>query len=388
MTELSNPPTGPPPGPGATTGPPPGLPGATVPPATSQPAPPGPETVTAAFATGWLVAQLHGPLPEATPQLTGNGPLGLPSAAQLGRADGVKLATRELDRQLHGPLGPYLRPGITVAGIGAPGDDGYQSRVLSLHLNLLEDLTVVGRPQGAAYSLGTSLASICNEPHSKERFAEAFASQQLAVMQGWLSDIAGSFAPTKTPQVVAQSLDHWSAWLAVDPVQTWTAGTLATVQAAVRHQGEHWRSLLVGATDPAEGLSPAAWVQAGQTALRRAGGVLRGLLARFWVPILMIVAITAGAVLLGIHYGRGTAKVWTSLVSAAAGMGLTGKSIQSGLKRLASSKERPLVDLAEVDAMSWAATWLPNLPVGRVDAYKLRSVDTSPPRRPGRAHPH
>ncbi|MGH9094448.1 MAG: hypothetical protein ACRDXE_04745 [Acidimicrobiales bacterium] len=372
MTDPSGPSADPP------SPPPPAPP--PVPPRRTDPA------VVGAFAAGWLVAQLHRSLLEAPSHAAGDGPLGLPSAGQLNRSDGVKLAIRELDRLVQGPLGPSLRPGTTVTGIGAPDDAGYDGRLLTVHTSLLEDLTFAGHQHGAAYSLGTSLAHICSQPESKEHFQRAFAKQQLAVMQGWLNDIAGSFASACTTQVVSQSLDHWSAWLAVDPVAAWTSDTLAIVQAAVRQQGEHWRALLSGEMDPASGVGPSAWIQAGQAALRRASAVARGVVARFWVPIAVILAVTAGAVFLGIHYGRGTARVWTSLLSAGAGLGLTGKSVQSGLKRLASSHEKPLVDLAEVDAMSWAATWLPDLPISRVDAYRLRSTGTSPPRRAGRSY--
>jgi len=360
---------------------------------TSGPGPTAPGAITssasdgaaAAFAAGWLVAQLHGPILTRPVK----SPSHLPTMNELGRADRVNLTFNELHHLISGPLATQLTPegdedAITIESVRAAWDPGHpshyeplKSAIEKLHIQLLERLTVADRILGSAYSTGRSLSDTCWLPRSKADFDYMFNKYRLANIQGWLSDIAPALPKLSAP-AVSQSLDHWVSWLAVHKKLRWDKDGVA-VETAARAQGEHWRALLSGDKDPASLLTPDGWVQAGEAALRRAGEIIRRIAIDFWVPLLIVALATALAVAAAIRYSEGTAKFWAAAVSLASGLGVTGKSIQATAKRLASDASKPLLDLADADAMSWAVTWLPSIDNDWRNKRRLRQLGVAPP---------
>jgi len=376
---------------------------------TSGPGPTAPGAITssasdgaaAAFAAGWLVAQLHGPILTRPVK----SPSHLPTMNELGRADRVNLTFNELHHLISGPLATQLTPegdedAITIESVRAAWDPGHpshyeplKSAIEKLHIQLLERLTVADRILGSAYSTGRSLSDTCWLPRSKADFDYMFNKYRLANIQGWLSDIAPALPKLSAP-AVSQSLDHWVSWLAVHKKLRWDKDGVA-VETAARAQGEHWRAALLRRVERLVGVlqqllrrhpvvrrdgDPDAGAhEAGEAALRRAGEIIRRIAIDFWVPLLIVALATALAVAAAIRYSEGTAKFWAAAVSLASGLGVTGKSIQATAKRLASDASKPLLDLADADAMSWAVTWLPSIDNDWRNKRRLRQLGVAPP---------
>jgi hypothetical protein len=351
---------------------------------TTTNAAPNDPAVCAGFSAGWLIAQLHGPI--LTRPVTAEAPL--PTVRELARADRVALTFDQLDALLAGPLGSPLapqhgQPVVTTETLRGAWNadkpdslDDLQTAVRKLHAALLERLTVADSAVGSAYSLGRSLSDSCWLPHTRDDFEHEFNKYRLANLQSWLADLAPRL-PRLAAAAVSAGLDHWAAWLSVHGNLDWNSDGPA-VQNAARAQGERWRSLLAGDKEPASLLSPEGYVEAGEAALRRAGTIIRRAVVAFWIPLAVVGLATALALFLSIRYSSGTAKVWTSIVSLAAGLGVTGKGLQSATKRLAADASKPLLELADGDAIAWAATCLPAITTSRGQQRRLRQQGVAP----------
>jgi hypothetical protein len=337
---------------------------------------------TSAFSAGWMIALLYG----RVPRLPASDQANLPTVNELGRSHRAGLILGQLDRLLRGPL--------AEATEAPPGDDTIltadlkpvdrlddpkplQERIQSFHITLLTRLTVFDRRLGEAYSLGRSLCDTCWQPHSLQEFRSQFGKYRLANLQAWMTDLS-SCLPECSAAGVSQSLSHWTAWLDANPNLDWdTYGPV--VQRAARGQGEQWRSLLSGEKDPKSLLTPEGYVAAGEAALARASRIVRKVVVHFWLPILIIGLVTAGALFIALRYTAGATKFWGSIVSLAAGAGVTGKSVQSTAKQLADDARQPLLNLAESDAIGWAATTLPGIDMSRQQKAKLRKNGVQAP---------
>ncbi len=331
------------------------------------------------------MSQLHGPILDTRP--TARVPL--PTVNELGRGDRVELAIEQLEalmtEHLAGPLEPPKDQQPVTTGelrsawkAAAPPFADFRRTLGSLHVRLLTRLSVADRRLGSAYSLGRSLSDTCWLPEDKDDFDRLFNKYRLARLKGWLTNLAPPALPALTTEAVSQGLDHWAAWVTVNSGANWTT-QLETVRYAARAQGDQWRALLAGDKDPRQFLTPESYVQAGEAALRRAGKIVQRVVAHFWVPLLAVMLAMGAALYLAINYASGTAKFWTSLVSLAAGLGVTGKSLQASARQLATDAGRPLLELAEADAIGWNATLLPAVPPGWKQQRQLRQLGVAPP---------
>lgn len=355
-----------------------------------------PSPVAAAFRAGWLVAQLHGPILGGPLEATGP----LPAVAQLGRAQRVGVATAELRALLTGPLaraldgvdvgrgaagelgpdvGPFATAGLDAAAL-ADDPDVIRRAVEGFHPDLLVRLTVADGRLGTAYSTGIALSEACWETVTLADFRAHFQRSRLGTLKGWLGEIAGGLAQDASA-VVGQSIDHWGAWVAVHDKLDWDKDGSAVLR-SVRTQGEHWRALLAGDTEPHALLSPDAYLHAGERAINRSRTVMTKIFLRFWPIFLLIAAVVGASVFLAIYYAHGTARVWGSLLSLSVGLGLTTTGLKQGTSRLAKQAEIPLMAMANSDAMGWACTWLPTIDDSRRTRRALRRRGVAPPPRP------
>ncbi len=326
------------------------------------------------FSLGWLMAQLYGPL-QLRP--AAENPAHLPTVAELDKSEGINLALVELARL----LAPYPNlSGATLATAWGSGDQpGFTAAVSALNLAILEQLISDGQ-QLSAYQLGRALSDTCWLPENADAkfFLGQFERHRLATLQVWLSQASGALPPLSAV-TVSRSLQHWQDWAdsyASMITSGWTT-LRAPISAAMRTQAAAWHALLGGQTDTDSQTSVDAWIQAGrsmvQTARQLAGEVLR----QFW-PIVVIIAVATGALLyLAIANSSGTAKVWTSLVTVAAALGVSGASLRAAALRAASGMEQDIYRAAAFDARAWGATWLPTEPQGRAQQRQLanRGVD-------------
>ena len=356
--------------------------------ATDKPGPPAggaaqPDPVPrAAFSAGWLMAQLHG----QTLKDRVDAKVPLPAFEELGRADLVELALERLERLLgkelagqHTPV-PHQRP-LTVEPLRKSWDAAHPERTDALrqaieefHRHLLTRLTVTDHRYGSAYSLGRSLSDTCWPP-DEEQLRHRFHKSRLSELQTWLADLGGSLPELSAP-AVSQGLDHWEAWL---HFHTGLGKEAPKVIKALNSQGEHWRSLLAGDKDPTSLLTPEAYVQAGEAALHRAGRMARRIVVHFWWLFLLILVATAGVVFLSLRYAEGAAKVWATGLSLLASFGVTGTTLRTAGRRLATQAGHTLFELEEADAVGWAATWLPPTSDGPLLRRRLRKAGVAPP---------
>ena len=144
-------------------------------------------------------------------------------------------------------------------------------------------------------------------------------------------------------------------------------------------QASAWHALLAGETDLSGQTSIDAWVHAGQSILRTARLLMLTIIRRFWPVVLIIAAATGGLLYLATANTTGTAKVWTSLVTVAAALGVSGASLRAAALKAVGGIELDIRDAATLDARAWSISWLPTLPQSRVQRYRLASRGVAAP---------
>lgn len=333
--------------------------------------------VGSVFSLGWMMAQLFGPLQRRRgSEITAH----LPTVSELDADQRMELAFLELK----GLLSPY--PGLSSADIQtawkSPGHDGFTAAVRALHLKLLAQL-VNDPPQLNAYQLGRALSDTCwlpNEQVGPEFFLREFSRHRLATLQTWLAQAAGTL-PALSAATVSKSLQSWQDWADINAAEIQTGwGTVhQPVVAALRTQARAWHAILAGQADSTSPASLDAWAHAGQSILRTTRILMVATLRRFWPIAAALAAITTGLLVLAIANSSGTARVWTSLVTVAAALGVTGGSVRAAAKRAASGIEQDIWRTASLEARAWSATWLPTLPQGRLRQYRLASRGVAVP---------
>jgi hypothetical protein len=325
----------------------------------------------AMFSLGWLMAQLFGPLQR---RRGGQTTTHLPTVAELDTNQQMELAFLELKDLLSSC------PGRSSADIETAwrtsGHEGFTAAVTDLHLQLLNQLA--DDPQQInAYQLGRALSDTCWLP-SKEAGAEFFLQEfdrhRLATLQTWLAQ-AGDALPALSAATVSQSLQNWQDWADINAsgVRARWATANRSVVAALRTQARDWHALLAGQTDMAGPTSLDAWVHAGQSILRTTRILMLTAFRRFWPIVVVLAAATGGLLYLAIANSSGTAKVWTSLVTVAAALGVTGGSLRAAARRAAGGIEQDIWHAASLDARAWSITWLPTLRQCPLQQYRLAS---------------
>jgi hypothetical protein len=326
------------------------------------------------FSLGWLMAQLYGPLQRRP---AGENLSHLPALAELDESDGIKLALVELARL----LAPYPDlSGAPLANAWGSGDQtAFTAAVSALNLAILECL-IFDSEQLNAYQLGRALSDTCWLPENADAkfFLGQFERHRLATLQLWLAQASGVLPPLSAV-TVSRSLQNWQDWADTyaSMITSGWATLRAPISAAVRTQAAAWHALLGGQTDTDSQTSVDAWIQAGRSMVRTGRQLTAEVLRRFW-PIVVIIAVATGGLLyLAIANSSGTAKVWTSLVTVAAALGVSGASLRAAALRAASGIEQDIWRAADFDARAWGATWLPTEPHGRAQQRQLanRGVD-------------
>jgi hypothetical protein len=341
------------------------------------------------FSLGWLMAQLFGPLqsrPKSDPAAH------LPSLYELDAAESMDVALAELEKLL------ASLPGLSQADVetacadikaawNPDNPDDFKAAVKKLHLKVLQQL-VGDHQQLSAYQLGLALSDTCWLPSETinetggQFFLREFDRRQLALLQTWLAE-AGDALPPNSGSTVSQSLQNWQDWADVNAAVIkgrWTSSaTSASVTEALRNQASAWHALLSGQTDMGGPISLDAWVRAGQSIARSTGLLVTTILRRFWPVVVIIAAATGGLLYLAIVNSAGTAKVWTSLVTVAAALGVSGVSLRAAALKAATGIEQDISHAADLDARAWSVTWLPTLPQGPVKRYRLAGRGVAAP---------
>src|SRR5487761_517020 len=323
------------------------------------------------FSLGWLMAQLFGPLQRRRVRDTSEH---LPTVNELDEEHQMQLAFVQ--------LADFLKPyhGLSGAAVktawDSPRHEGFTDAVEALHLQILQRL-INDRPQLNAYQLGRALSDTCWVP-SKERgpelFLREFSRHRLATLQMWLAE-ASRVLPPLSAATVSRSLQSWQDWADTNAagIRTGWETDHRSVVAALRTQAAAWHGLLAGEADTSGQTSVDAWVHAGQSILRTIRLLMRAIFLRFWPVVVVIAAATGGLLYLAIADSSGTARVWTSIATVAAALGVSGGSLRAAARKAASGIKEDIWHAAGLDARAWSATWLPTLQQGLMQRYRLAS---------------
>ncbi len=329
------------------------------------------------FSLGWLMAELFGPVQDRRGSDTS---AHLPTLSELDTDSYLEIAFLELEKL----LAPW--PGLSDADLKASWDTGdhavFTAAVQALHLKILHQL-VDDHRQLSAYQLGRALNDTCWRPDEKagaEFVLREFGRHRLATLQAWLTE-AGSALPPQAAATVSRSLQNWQDWADINAagLKAGWATAHAQVVAALRTQASAWHALLAGETDLSGQTSVDAWVHAGQSMLRTSRLLMLTIIRRFWPVVLVIAAATGGLLYLTTANSSGTTKVWTSLVTVAAALGVSGASLKAAAAKAVDGIEQGIRDAATLDARAWSVTWLPTLPQSRLQQYRLASRGVATP---------
>jgi hypothetical protein len=277
---------------------------------------------------------------------------------------------------------PSLSDADIRAAWNSAGHEGFMTSVKTLHLKILQQL-VDDHRQLSAYQLGRALSDTCWLPDEKaggEFVLREFDRHRLATLQAWLAEASGALPP-QSAATVSRSPQNWQDWADINAseVKDGWATVHTSVVAALRTQASSWHALLGGETDISGQTSLDAWVHAGQSILRTTRLLVLAILRRFWPIILLIAAATGGLLYLAAADSSGTAKVWTSLVTVAAALGVTGASLRAAALKAADGIEQSIRDAATLDARTSGVTWLSTLPQSLLQQYRLASRGVAAP---------
>jgi hypothetical protein len=329
------------------------------------------------FSLGWLMAQLFGPVQRRPGSDTS---AHLPTISELDVDSYMDIAFLELEKLL-GPL-PDLSDADIKAAWNAADHEGFTAAVKALHMKILHEL-VDDHAQLSAYQLGRALSDTCwrpDETAGADFVLREFGRQRLAALQTWLAE-AGGALPPQSAATVSRSLQNWQNWVDINASQLTDAWATAhrSVVPALRTQASSWHALLAGETDLSGQTNVDAWVQAGQSMLRTTRLLMLTIIRRFWPVVLVIAVATGGLLYLATANSSGTAKVWTSLVTVAAALGVSGVSLRAAALKAVGGIEQDIRDAAALDARAWGVTWLPTLPQSRLQQYRLASRGVAAP---------
>jgi hypothetical protein len=298
----------------------------------------------------------------------------LPGVADLGRVERVRVAFAQLQSlaRAFGELGLH---GAERAYTAEPAS--LKPYIRQVHYNVLE--TLAGdTPQLSSYELGRAMSDACWLPTTGidgTLFLEQFDRHRLAQLQSWMTQ-AGPALPPQSAAVASRSLQNWQDWADVNADRLKDADGWATnreqMAQALQNQGRAWRALLsgpqsAGSTQP----SVTAWIHAGEAVLRSARTIGRKVVLHFWPILLLILAATGGLLYLAINNAEGTAKFWTSLVTVVGAFGVSGATVRAAGQSAAQGIEQEVWNSATQDARAWQVTWLPTLPLGVRERYRL-----------------
>jgi hypothetical protein len=337
------------------------------------------QAAVGAISAGWAIFGLYD-LAGAGPQPAG--PIPLPVVGQLTGKDAADLAIDRLLAWIAGPLRHCLVPphGLLHGLRRAWHEDRDEERrrlTGDLHLHLLTHLTVADGRYGAAYSLGLSLADTTAPAADLAELQARFTKNKVSQLQAWLGELDACL-PAANTKAVAAGLDHWSAWLQVQEAASW-AQSGGEIGRALANQGAHWHTLLTSDADPARLLSPEAYVEAGEQALHRAGHIALRVVSHFWWLLLVVAAAVAAVIAVAFAYTEGADRIWSTAASLLAGVGVSGASIRSTARNLATGEGHSLLEMEQNDAIGWATTWLPAVPTRRGKRRALRKAGVAAP---------
>jgi hypothetical protein len=347
----------------------------------------GGPNASAAFAAGWLMADIYGRLapadaPAAEPPAADAAAAAvevlpyLPAVDDLDLLHRRRLAVADLSTELS-KLGDA---GLSATEVEKATDKDvkeFRKAVGALNLTILQRLGPPEAKLRPAYEAGMALGTLCwlpDKPSADDGadFARRLSRPKVADIQAWL-DQASSALPAQSAAIVIRSLGNWQAWLDANSNQMsgskWTDSIRPSVVAALDAQRRLWKGILSGdaRTEP----TIDAWIHAGESTVRTTRQLAAKILRPFWSVAVVVLAVVAGLVFLAINKGAGETKLWATMATIGGGFGVTGVSLRAAGKKAAGTIEQSVWRAADLDARAWAVTWLPSLKLGPVGRHRL-----------------
>lgn len=353
----------------------------------------GPVPPQVAIGLGWLVADLYASAGAAgaAPSTKGKAaPDHLPTLAQLPPKGRFYVRCAQLQASLDQlAVTGAARDAVTTASNDSPAR--FQTALAGLHEELLGRFALGAGSELSSYQLGRALHDTCwmpNKGRGPQSFLSQFERHRVATLHAWLAE-AGAGLPAGTGPVLARSLQNWQDWADVnaETVRAEWDTLHSTVVASLRTQARAWRQVLVGPTDPSSRPGIGAWVHAGESTLRTARAMTLLALRKFWWVAALILAATGGLLYIALTQSAGTAKAWTSLVTVAAGFGLSGASLKAAAQRTGRGLEQSVLQAAEIEARAWSVTWLPTVPQSSAQRRQLAQRGVDLPASPAHISP-
>lgn len=342
-----------------------------------------------AFAAGWAMAQLWGPLihREQRGEVTDH----LPTIAELDTATQVSLIVDQLDAH----LAALAVTGASVAPLRkvSPEDvAAFQRELHQLHELVLGGLVIAPPALLAGYQLGRALSDTCWIPPDKRDdpsfLLGQFNRHRLAVLRGWLGQMTSDPTVTAATAAVSRSLEIWQVWMATNTGTVernwnwaWTKAPRArsAVQAALRAQGVSWRDLLAGTVPATTEPGIGAWIVAGESMLRTGRALVGRVLRRFWPAVVMLAAAVGGVLYVISQNSHGASTVASTLVTVGGALGISGVSVRAAARRATSGIEQATWQAALVEARAYAVTSLPTVRQGPIRLIRLHRQGVTAP---------
>jgi hypothetical protein len=242
-------------------------------------------------------------------------------------------------------------------------------KVQILHYAILE-LHAADSASLSAYHLGIALSDLCWKPYIAppgtvgenvaETFFKGLERTKITELQ-MLLRAATYELPRLAAATVSRSLENWRDWADVNAVRLANSPSLwPNVLGTLRVQGDIWRQLLTTETVPEDDADQGPAVLASLRRLR---------------PILGVAVLTAIALYLTITNFNGAAKVWTTLGTIAAALGVTGVSLASAARKAANAFGWSQQTTAKAEARVWSVTLLPAITLSAATRYRLNRRD-------------
>lgn len=263
-----------------------------------------------------------------------------------------------------------LRSGLSVNAGGAADMAQFLADTAALNVRILEVMAMEPQPEiQFAYELGQNLWKTGNpqgDVPPEAALAWALSRSRISSVQGSLAAMSVHFPP-HAAAVVAASMGRWSEFAEVilKGGQSDKSNLVETMHTYLRRQTGFWLTLLTG-TDTTAGL-------------RGSVKVSRRVLQRYGPLLLSTAAVLAVILYVIVTYTSGITKVVTFIVAVGASLGISAKSAGSLIGTLISRElKQPIFRQGEEEAMVWAITTLPPIPISRLARWRLRRRGVEP----------
>ena len=238
--------------------------------------------------------------------------------------------------------------------LAAPDADGRRAAAADLASKSYAVLSATDMRLGKAYAVGRALLTLSSPPDAEATLRSHLTGPAVAPVVAAIDDLGSALAPHAGHSVRASILE----WRASIETRSAVAPEKDETWLLLARQGELWRALLSGEKSGLDMLEIPDYLDAAERMSRRMRKLAGTVLRRFWLLVVLIVALFGGGVALIVATNTDAAVV-AGVGTILASLGLTWRGLGRSLGTLAAKLERPLWG-AELDtAITQAITLLP-----------------------------